>query len=242
MRFIEHIHEPNRLLLVWQGMEGTSRDRRVVAEIDRCAGGTARFRYVRDSEDFRQACEEGFLNFPAFRKVDQAEYRLGVVETFMRRLPPRSRGDYAQYLEQFRLHPQTLISDFALLGYTGAKLPSDGFSLVDPLDDLRGRCDLMVEVAGFRHVSTIEASDITPGMSARLTPEPDNPRDPNAVAVYIADCKVGYIPRPQTRAIHDALKQGSVGTTVERVNGRPDRPLVYLFTQIDMPEELRHLG
>jgi hypothetical protein len=35
---------------------------------------------------------------------------------------------------------------------------------------------------------------------ATLLPEPDNPYDPNAVAVYIAGQKVGHLPRPAAQA------------------------------------------
>ena len=52
-----------------------------------------RLRYLTGTQDFDNACEEWVTNSPAFKKVDQT-YDLEVEETFMRRLPPRSRGDY----------------------------------------------------------------------------------------------------------------------------------------------------
>lgn len=230
MNFVEHVAEPSRLLLVWQGGEGSTRSRYTVAELLRPPDSAVELHYLVDAPDFVQARAEGFFAFPAFRKVGQ-RYHLGVVETFMRRLPPRTRGDYAKYLEQFRLRPETQISDFALLAYTGAKLPSDGFSIIDPLDPPVQQCDAMIEVAGFRHASQIPLAEVRIGEPVRFTPEPDNQHDTNAVAVYVQEQKIGYVPRQQTNGIRMWHNSGALSALVERVNGRPERPLIYLFTR-----------
>ncbi len=233
MKFIEHIHEPYRLLLIWQGQESSVRNRRAVAELVRQPDGNVRLRYLTETADFESAQAEGFVNFPAFRKLDQ-EYHLGVLETFMRRLPPRTRGDYAQYLEQFRLRADTKISDFALLAYTGAKLPGDGFSIIDPLEGDIDVCDVLIEVAGFRHVSKLPVQAVSPGAPVRFEPEHENAHDCNAVAIHLDAQKIGYVPRQQAMAVCKALKQGNLRASIERVNGRPERPLVYLFARLGM--------
>lgn len=230
MNFIEHIREPRRLLLIWQAAEG-KRARHAVAELLRPEAGPVRLQYLTGTDDFEAARSEGFFSFPAFRKPAQV-YDLGVVETFVRRLPPRSRGDYAQYLEKFRLHPETPISDFALLAYTGAKLPSDGFSVLDPLDDVQARCELLLEVAGFRHAAQVSREEIKIGDPARFVPEPNNPHDQKAVAVYLGAAKIGYIPRQQAPAVQRLVQEGAIEAVVERVNGQPERPLIYLFTRL----------
>ena len=56
------------------------------------------FRYLDNKEDFTNAIKEGFVCYPAFRKLNQ-EYSEGVLETFLRRIPPRKRGDFNKYLE-----------------------------------------------------------------------------------------------------------------------------------------------
>ena len=232
MNFIEHILEPKRLLLVWQGPEGSSRrTRHAVAELLRQSDEQVRFRYLVDTADFKNACAEGFINYPAFRKVDQT-YELGVVDTFIRRLPPRTRGDYTQYLEQFRLRPATSISDFALLAYTGAKLPSDGFSIVNPLEDVEQACDLLIEVAGFRHVAKVPLETLRPGEEVQFTPETGNLHDPHAVAVLAHGQKIGYVPRQQASAFRALYNSGSLSAQIERLNGSTERPLVYLFAAL----------
>lgn len=231
MTFIDHIREPQQLLLVWQGPEGTSRTRHTVGELTREPGETVRLRYLTDTEEFRAAENEGFLSFPAFRKTRQT-YSLGVIETFMRRLPPRSRGDYAEYLKQFRLKPQAPISDFALLGYTGAKLPSDGFSLIDPLVDVTSPCEVMLEVAGVRYRQSAVTTPVKLHDAISFQPEPDNPYDPHAVAIYAKERKIGYVPRQQAAAINEMAKNQMVHARIERLNGGTQQPMIYLFTRL----------
>lgn len=231
MNFIEHVLEPKRLLLVWQGPEGSSRTRHTVAELVRQSDGQVRFRYLTDGADFSAARAEGFVNYPAFRKVDQT-YDLGVVDTFIRRLPPRTRGDYAQYLEQFRLRPETSISDFALLAYTGARLPSDGFSIVNPLEDVSQAAELLIEVAGFRHAAEVSLDVLRIGDEIQFVPEPGNPRDPDAMAVLADGQKIGYVPRQQSHAVRTLLDGRTLRGHIERVNGSHERPLVFVFTEV----------
>ncbi|MCI1711848.1 MAG: HIRAN domain-containing protein [Chiayiivirga sp.] len=225
MNFIEHIHEPRRLLLVWQAAE-PPRSRRAVAEFLRSdvVGGRTTFRYLTDTTDLEEAKREGFVGFPAFRKLDQT-YDLGVVETFMRRLPPSSRGDYGKYLEQFRLRPDVPLSEMALLGYTGAKLPSDGFSILDPLDDITDACDVLIEVAGFRHTSTIPASAIELGSRVTLREENDNPHDANALAVYLGSERIGHIPRPQAPALREFAREPTSKSWSSASTVNPNGPL-----------------
>lgn len=232
MNYIEHVHEPLRLILVWQSAE-PPRSRRAVAEIVRPDEGTdhALFRYLVGTEDLETAKREGFVSFPAFRKLDQ-EYEAGVVDLFMGRLPPRDRGDYERYLGQFRLRPSTRITDFGLLAYTGAKLPSDGFALIDPLEDIEGPVDVLLEVAGFRHQSPLSPSALPIGALAELRSEPDNQHDSNAISICVGGTRIGYVPRQQAPALGDLLRRGEIDARVERVNGQADRPLVYLFTSI----------
>lgn len=232
MNFIKHVLEPRRLLLVWQGPDGSRRRTRyAVAELIRMGDEQVRFQYLVDTAEFRAAQEEGFVGFPAFRKIDQC-YDLGVVDTFSRRLPPSSRGDFAEYLKLFRLTPDIPISDFALLAYTGAKLPSDGFSIIDPLQDVERAGELMIEVAGFRHLSTVQPNDLRVGEPVQFVHEPANPQDPNALAVVVQGHKIGYVPRQQAVAVRQHYETGNLTAAVERINGSSERPLVYLLAEV----------
>ena len=67
-----------------------------------------------------------------------------------------------------------------------------------------GWCAVAGTVAGDRQ-GALKKLEARPGstLEARLVPEPDNPHDSNAVAVYIRGEQVGYLPRdpqpPQSR-------------------------------------------
>jgi HIRAN domain len=65
---------------------------------------------------------------------------------------------------------------------------------------------------------------------ATLVPEPDNPYDPNAVAVYIAGRKVGHLPRPAAHAFAPVARrladQQRVGTCSATITGGWDRGTV----------------
>ena len=50
-------------------------------------------------------------------------------------------------------------------------------------------------VAGFSHWYGLEvAHKLRPGKKLRLKPEPDNPYDPRAIAVWCGKTKIGFVP------------------------------------------------
>ena len=55
---------------------------------------------------------------------------------------------------------------------------------------------LNINVAGFSHWYGYKVMHkLVPGAKLRLVPEPDNPYDPNAVALYKGKTKIGFVPR-----------------------------------------------
>lgn len=230
MNLIHDISQPSRLLLVWQPPEGKSRTRFVVGEL--CVDCEDYvFRYLENTDDFAKAREEGFVCYPAFRKMNQ-EYREGVLETFLRRIPPRKRGDFNKYLEQWRLAPDLDISDFALLGHTGAKLPNDGFSLINPFDGIEAPHEFYIEVAGFRYQDNIQLDDISVGMAVNFISEPENPFDHQAVSIETMGWKIGYVNKTQSPAFNRWLNHYSITACIERINGTKARPLIYIYGRV----------
>ncbi len=127
MRYIEHIVEPDRLLLSWQ--TSSERLRMLVAELIR-NGNDADLVYLKESEDFLKVQSLEFEGYPGF--VIEKDIHKNVLTSFMKRLPPRSRGDFGRFLDALRIKTEAKdeISDFALLGYSGAKLPDDDFTVI----------------------------------------------------------------------------------------------------------------
>lgn len=237
MNRIKHVTDPERLLLVWQAPDGKSRARYVVGELCQCEWQVI-FRYLPETEEFKSACSEGFVCYPAFRKTS-LEYTQGVLDSFLRRLPPRKRGDFGKYLERWRLDVNVEISDFALLGHTGAKLPNDGFSLINPFDHIELPHEFYIEVAGFRHQKNISVDDISVGMNAVFIAEPANEYNSDAVAIDVGGKKIGYVNNAQCKAFNRWLEQYSIKACVERINGTSDRPLIYIYGIVDGEQRQR---
>lgn len=237
-RFIEHLVEPQRLLLCWQARESENRSRYQVGELLKRKGQIV-LQYHSGSE-MEAAKGAGFKGYPAF-PLEQAEHSHQVLEAFTRRLPPRSRRDFTRYLELRAIAPKAEISDFALLGYSGAKLPDDGFELVHPFDDPPVTFEVLIEVAGFRHEAEVSHEKLRPGDAIQFAPEPDNPRDHLAIRVEKSAQKLGYVPRGHLPMLHRMLEQGaSLSGEVFRINGTSERPLVYVLVQVVRASGLNH--
>lgn len=238
---IERLVEPRRLLLAWQAPDLVPSDRfRWVVALVETNGEGCTLRYLRDGAEFRslnrgrafaELASLGYAGYPAFN-LKRLVHDEGVLRTFMRRLPPRSRPDFQEYEHQFRLSPGLVLSDFALLGQTGAMLPSDGFSLVDPLAPEASHCDLLLEIAGYRYHAPEDKAAIEIGMPVELQPEPENEHDPSAVRVVAGTRKLGYINRLQAPTFRRWLESRRVTGVIERLSGKAGHPRAFIFVRV----------
>ncbi|MBF0160077.1 MAG: HIRAN domain-containing protein [Magnetococcales bacterium] len=233
---IQHIIEPTHLFLAWQAPDGhpSGRSRKKVADLLPGKEGSITLHYLTETEDFKAAMQAGFTGYPAF-PLDQNDYQSGVLEIFMRRLPPRKRRDYGDFLRRWRIDPASRISPLALLGYAGAQLPGDGFSLVHPFDNGTPPFELLEEIAGFRHQQNASQllATLHEGQEVELHLDPNNPYDPNAIRIELPDQRViGYINRLQAPALRQWIDHPGVRGTIDRINGTTPRPLVYVFLEI----------
>jgi hypothetical protein len=233
MRFIEHIIEPHRLLLSWQPATG-HRARHIVAEL-RENDGDADLSYFVGQKDYEEALRKGFEgSYPGFPAPGDHH---NVLSAFMRRLPPRQRKDFDTFLESIRIRPKTAISDFALLGYSGAKLPSDDFVIIHPFDEARPPFEFLLLLAGYRHYEAqVPYSALKVGEVANFVPEPDNRWDADAVRVFfpgLSAATAGYVCRGLLPQFHRWLSEGLIiQAQIERLNGTQENPLVYLFISV----------
>lgn len=232
MTRIEHIIEPSRLLLAWLRplQDGQRRNRRVVGEIVRDDSDTVIFRYLDTTEDFQAARQEGFQGYPAFR-LNRTEHRSNVLHAFTSRMTSRKRGDFADYLAAHQLPHDYSGSDFSLLAHTGARLPSDGFEIVADFATVRNPFDLVIEVAGTRHQAELRIESLALGDPVAFAAEPDNPVDSDAVVVSHKAGQLGHIPKPYCALLHSRLIDGKTTAAICRLNGRPERPLIYLLAR-----------
>lgn len=230
-RFIEHIVEPDRLLVSWQAPEEHGvRMRRFVAELIR-RDDDADLVYLRNTEDFQKAKEQGFEEYTGF-SVDKDHH--GVLAAFMRRLPPRKRGDFDRFLTALRIKDATDVSDFALLGYSGAKLPDDGFVVVNPFDNIAPPFEFLLPIQGYRYYEkNLAYEKLAVGQVAVFVPEPDNKFDPEAIKIEIGGHHVGYVCRGLTSQLKSWLvREYIINASIERLNGTADRPIIFLYVEV----------
>lgn len=226
---ITHIIEPLRLWLTWQPTTGGTRY--LIGHIDRLSDGSFEFEYHKNSSSFEKAQEKGFVGHPAF-KTKFSKHSNNVLAPFLRRLPPRSRGDFKNYLAQHLLKFPFSGSDFALLGYTGAKSPGDGFSLVPDFSGADKDIDYQLEVAGTRYITNLKLDNIHVGDVVSLEQEPSNMYDSNAIAIIHNNVRIGFVNKVLCGYIAEKLLEGSISAVISRKNGTSDRPLIYVFITI----------
>ena len=176
----------------------------------------------------------GYRGYPAFGPHVQkiTPFHEGVLAAFMRRLPPEKRSDFPRYLAHHFLPETARPSAFSLLAVTGARLPSDGFSLVDSLDPYSTSVDAIVEIVGARHhfqgLRKAQAGD-----PIQLLPEPNNVFDSHAVMVYCRGELIGYVGRHQAQTVGTWIKgPHCLQCWLARLNGTESSPRVFAFVRL----------
>lgn len=232
MNRLTHLHEPERLLLTWQRPDNLPpRTRRVVAEVVR-ENDNVVLRYLPDTPDYQTALSHCFLGYPAF-DPNTTVHKTGVLEALSRRVPPRKRDDFDEYLIQYRLPNDFNGSDLALLGYTGGKLPSDTFGFVPDFSQTELPIDILLEVAGHRHQEAMGRFQPELGMPITFQLDTTNEVDPDAVQVLHNDECIGYFNRALLPWFANHLRAGrTVSAVIERINGKAERPLIYVMCRI----------
>ena len=238
--WIERLSEPSRLILAWQAPDHfEDRFRWAVAIIERESehfvlrylDPESEFLALNQGRSFDSLLSLSYNGYPGL-SVRRGTHKDGILDILMRRLPPRTRPDFEDFKTQFRISREVRPSDLALLGYTEAKLPSDGFSLVNELDPNTPECDLMLEVAGYRYYVGGLPLSLRVGESIELITEPDNPYDPLAVQVCLRGQKIGNINRLQAATFQRWLKERQITGTMERLNGAATKPRAFIFLRI----------
>lgn len=227
---VQYFFEPTKLFVTWQPQNGGSRY--VVAFIEK-KGEEVTLKYNVDSEDMEKAIANGFQGHPSFKFSGENEtFSNGVVNAFTRRLPPRKRSDFGGYLMSHRLPATFNGSELALLAYTGAKLPSDSFSIIPDLSTVSIPFDYVLEVAGTRYQKDIDLEKVSIGDPVELVNEHSNEIDSNAIALYCSGMRIGYINKALCNSIHDLQQTKAIAAVVAKKNGTPERPLIYVMLMV----------
>lgn len=239
--WIEHPSEPNELLLAWQApVSIQDRMRWAVGRLVKSDEGAV-FRYLDDKEISElnggrtrsELNSYGYVGYPAFeiKKQPTEGFTQGVLEAFARRLPPTNRPDIGQYLQHFRYREDAPLSVMAMLALTEAKLPSDGFSLIDRLDPHAELLEIVFEIAGHRHNASTH-DQLRVGQPLHLVLNPANEHDSNAVRIEADGSLIGHVNRLQAPSIGTWLKERDVSAWLVRLNGTVSSPRAFAFVQV----------
>lgn len=224
--------QTRRALLTWQRPleQPGSRDRFAVAELSQCEGGVA-FSYL-DEEGLAPALESGFCGYPGLALGDAHEAATAL-DVLARRLPPRNRPDFHEFMETFGLSPQADFSDLSLLAYTGARVTGDSFGVTETFEGFDRPFRYVFDVSGYRHYRD-GAPDIAIDEPVIFQHDPTNEYDLHAVeATRNSGVRLGYINRLQTQTVREWLERGSVDARVFRLGGRSAYPRLFVMADIE---------
>lgn len=233
MKTINNYLKPNRLLISWQQPDGSGKDdsrtRHIIGEIYEDQFGTY-FHYFAGTDQFHAAEIKGFKGLQAFPIIEEP-YVSGVMNTFMRRLPPRKREDFKDYLSLHYLPLDFDGSDFSLLAHTGAKLPSDSLEIYPDLSDIKGPFELVIELAGTRYLN-VDTQILQLNLPITFELDAHNKFDADAIKAFCSGQHIGFIPKPYSKALRPFISANKIKSTIIKLNGKPDRPLIYIFAEI----------
>ncbi len=88
--------------------------------------------------------------FPAFNVEKKIHISKNVLIPFLSRLPNKNRVNYPRLLESYGLNYKDTLTDFMLLGYSGAYLPCDPFWLMNPFKNAEPPFEFVLKL---NHVS-----------------------------------------------------------------------------------------
>ena len=232
MKYISKIVEPKKLWLMWQD-NTPGRRRHKVGILTK-----EKFEYLFD--ELQPAKDAGFDGYPAF-PLDNKEYQ-NALKTFLGRCPPKYRRDYNVYLKAFGLNPDNdevkNMSDFSLLGYTGAFLHSNPFTLVNDYLDRDDSFDFILQVSRSKDNYFVaypydeEAKKYLLDKDIKVEPE-DHPEDPNAVKMLVNQEILGYVQRGLTQSFREWIQQKRIlEMKITKLNGDASNPNVYAYVEI----------
>lgn len=237
MKLLNYIIEPKKLLIAWQHLqEGKSSGKRYIVGELKKVENNVELHYFNQTEDFEKALKFGFSGFSIFSK-DEKKHLSNIMEVLSRRVPSTQRSDFDDFLRYYRINPECKneISEFALLGYTGAKLPGDGFSFIHTFENATVPCEIVIKVAGARYYcEELKNLEDLKDISVFFEAETDNEDDPDAIVIKTKDSKkIGYVNRGQTKIFKKWIEnKNSIEAHIERINGALDRPNLLLYVKI----------
>lgn len=91
----------------------------------------------------------------------------------------------------------------------------------------------LFEIAGVRYrMAAYKSAEVKARDTLSLVPEPDNPHDPNAIAIYKGKWHIGYVPRAWNEGVGQLLRElGSSAVTCEVSEAKAGTAYVEIFLE-----------
>jgi hypothetical protein len=174
--------------LSWRSKRGERRY--IVARLTRGGEGGINFKY--DEKEFGLARAKGLDFFPGFRTPEkltpqQIQYLLAL------RVMQEGHASYTAFKDFWEIGDN--LDVFELLAFTQGKSPTDNFEFL-ALYKADKNLAFVTDIAGLTSIK-LDKDIVKVKVNDRLRVEleKNNPDDPDAVAVYKNDLKIGYIKR-----------------------------------------------
>lgn len=180
---------------------------------------------------FRFGYTQGARTLPGFQPFDGMEDMEQIYESkelfplFKNRLLPESRPEFRSYLTWSGFDPDDPPEPLVILGRTEGRKQTDAVQLFPcPAPDSHSCYVNRFFSHGVRY-SLPNASPVLAGLRGgdrlKLRPQPLNPGDPEALAIFASDTPVGYVPRYLAADINRLIREcpeQEVELTVDRIN------------------------
>lgn len=193
-------------------------------------GTKYKFVYTQGVKEAQQKCN--FEPLSSFPRLDRVYTSTQLFPVFSNRLLPRSRPDYAIFLQWLNI-PEHEEDPIAVLARSGGQRETDTLAVFPcPEPDEAGRYQLHFFAHGLRHLPQCAIERINRFESEEklwLAHEFQNPEDSQALILNTEDHHiVGYCPRYLLSEVFEQLMRdpSSVDLRVERVN-LPPTPLQF---------------
>jgi len=187
--------------------------------------GVYRFCYIQGANSL-----SGFQPFAGMEDLGQVYESNKLFPLFANRMLPPSRPEFRAYLTWSDFDPDDPPEPLLLLGRTGGVKQTDAVELFPcPAPNSHGNYINFFFAHGVRfHLPNAGPvlAQLHVGDELKLRPQPLNPADPNAVAIFADGTPLGYVPRylaSDVKRLIEECPEQEVRIVVQRVNS--DAPI-----------------
>lgn len=179
------------------------------------ADGTFTFAYLRS-----EVAHPDFRPLPGLPATGSRLQSTHLFPLFAERVISSRRPDREETMHALGLPADA--APFEVLSRSGGRRVGDMLELLEvPHVDAGGLVELTFFAHGVRYQSEAAQArigELHPGQELAMVPEPNNPANPEALAVRDEPHRLGYVPDPLLRLAHD-VRSGDGRLTVAQVNG-----------------------